>query len=283
LIDLRTEAALAAALLVSGCAGDGALRREVESLRAEVAAARQESRELARTVEGLSSRMEAVTARLTRGQGDARPAEPRALELRQSDVRAAEPRAAAPQATVVPGGLAVVRVEPPGSGRAPPVATAVPIVEPDPGRLQALTRRSGRELAAEAEAELRAARKATGFVRAHALEDFVSRYPHHPQAAAALLEAGEAYADAGRPDAACSLSRRAASEYPAGDAASEALWRVAACESRAGAAEGERKTLLRLTSEFPATPAARRAGERLATISGRAGVSPADGPARSSP
>jgi TolA-binding protein len=278
LIDLRTEAALAAALLVSGCAGDGALRHEVESLRAEVAAARQESRELARTVEGLSSRMEAVTARLTRGQGDARPAEPRALELRQSDVRAA-----APQATVVPGGLAVVRVEPPGAGRAPPVAIAVPIVEPDPGRLQALARRSGRELAAEAEAELRAARKATGFVRAHALEDFVSRYPHHPQAAAALLEAGEAYAEAGRPDAACSLSRRAASEYPAGDAASEALWRVAACESRAGAAEGERKTLLRLTSEFPATPAARRAGERLAAISGRTGVSPADGPARSSP
>ena len=282
MIDLRTEAALAAALLVSGCAGDGALRHEVESLRAEVAAARQESRELARTVEGLSSRMEAVTARLTRGLGDARPAEPRAVELRQADVRAAEPRPA-PQATEVPGGLAVVRVEPPGQGRAPPVATAVPIVEPDPGRLQSLARRSGRELAADAEAELRAARKATGFVRAHALEDFVSRYPHHPQAAAALLEAGEAYADAGRPDAACSLCRRAASEYPAGDAASEALWRVAACESRAGAAERERKTLLRLTSEYPATPAARRAGERLAAISGRAGVSPADGPARSSP
>ena len=269
MIDLRTEAALVAALLVSGCAGDAVLRRDVESLRAEVAAARQESRELARTVEGLTARMEAVTARLTRAA-----AEPHAAEVRP---------APAPAAPVVPGGLAVIRMEPPGTSRVPALSTAVPIVEPDASRLQSLARKSGRELAADAEAELRVARKAGGLVRAHALEDFVTRYPHHPQADGALLEAGAAYADAGRPDASCSLYRRAAAEYPAAEATSEALWRIADCESRAGAAEGERKALLRLTSEFPATPAARRAGERLAAISGRAGVSPADGPARSSP
>jgi TolA-binding protein len=268
LTPFRPEAALAAALLVAGCSGaEASLRPELDALRGELAVARQENQELQRKVEGLSTRMDLVAARL------ARPAEPRP-----------EPRAAeGPAAPVVPGGLAVVRMEPPGR-RAPPVPTAVAIVEPDGGRIEALARRSGRELAAEAEAELKAARRRDGLARAHGLEDFVARYPRHPQADNALVEAAGAYLEAGRADAACTVSRRAVEEYPVGDAMSDALWRVAACESQRGGPDAEKKVLSRLVTEFPSTPAARRAGERLAVISGRTGgESPADGPARSGP
>lgn len=277
----RPEAALVAALLVAGCAGAGAdLRRDVEALRGELAVARQENAELQRQVEALSARLDLVTSRL------ARAAEPRAAEP-------VAPAAPAP-ATVVPGGLTVVRMEPPAPARptpappqvrrAPPVPVAVPIVEPDGARLEALARRSGRELAAEAEAELKGARRRDGLARAHGLEDFVARYSHHPQADNALVEASGAYAEAGKPDAACAVARRAVEEYPAGDAMSDALWRLAGCESQRGGADAEKKVLTRLVTEFPSTPAARRAGERLAAISGRTGGdSPADGPARSGP
>ncbi len=267
---LRPEAALAAALLVAGCAGAEAdLRRDVEQLRAELAVARQENGELRGQLEALSARLELVAARVTR------PAEAAV---------APEPAAArAAGAGLVPEGLAVVKVGPPGR-RAPPVPVAVAIKDPDAARLEALARRGGRELSAEAEAELRAARKKGGVDRAHALEDFVARYPRHPRADDALVEAAGAYADGGNPEAACTVARRAAEEYPAGDALSDALWRLAGCESQRGNPEAERRVLARLVNEFPSTQAARRAGERLAAISGRTGVdSPADGPARSGP
>jgi TolA-binding protein len=272
LTPFRPEAALAAALLVAGCSGaEASLRREVDALRAELATSRQENQELQRRVEALSSRVDLVASRLSQ------PAAPRP-EPRPAEPRPAEPAAA----TVVPGGLAVVRVEPPR--RAPPVPTAVPIVEPDGSRLEALARHSGRELAAEAEAELKAARRRDGLAKAHALEDFVGRYPRHPQADNALVEAALAYLDAGRPDAACGVSRRAVEEYPAGDALSDALWRLAGCESRRAGPDAEKKILTRLVTEFPSTPAARRAGERLAAISGQnGGEPPSDVPARSGP
>jgi TolA-binding protein len=286
---LRPEAALVAALLAAGCAGAGAGARpapaEVDVLRAEVAALRAENQALSRAVEGLSARVDAVSARLLRAQ-----AEP----------RAAEPRPAAPAAApLVPEGLAVVRVEPPAAPaaqarapsrepgrtrRPPPVATAVPIVEPDAAALSGLARRSGRELSAEAGAELAAARRKGGVARAHALEDFTTRYPHHPQADDALLEASGAYEESGLPDAACTLARRVADEYPVGDALPGALWRQAGCEARAGAADAERRLLSRLVTEFPTSAAARRAGERLTVLTGRAAVtSPAADPARSGP
>jgi outer membrane murein-binding lipoprotein Lpp len=290
---LRTEAALAAALLAAGCAAAGGGPRlgpaaEAEALHAEVAALRAENQQLARSVEALAARMDAVTARLTRSPAEPRPNEPRPAE-------------ALPASPLVPEGLAVIRVEPgraeaprgpareparegPRTRRAPPVSTAVPIGEPDPATLSSLARPSGRELSVEADAELRAARKKGGVARAHALEDFATRYPRHPLADDALLEASGAYAEASLPDAACSLARRIADEYPAGDALAEALWRQAECESRAGASEAERRLLHRLVTEFPSSAAARRAGERLEVITGRAAVaSPAADPARSGP
>jgi TolA-binding protein len=264
--------AAAALLLLSGCAGGGdAARKDLDAQRAEVHALRKENEELSRKVDALSGRVDVISARL------ARPA-PRE-------------ESAAP---IVPPDLAVVRVEPPagaergGDGPAgaartpPPVPTSVAIEEPEPSRLEALSRRSGRELGQEADHELHRARKKSGAARAHALEDFAARYPRHPSADNALVEAAAAYAEAGKAEAACDLARRCVRDYPAGDAMSDAIERLAWCESRRGATEAERKLLERLVSEFPRTPAAERAGLRLATISGRSGDTPA-GPARSGP
>ena len=273
---LRTEAALVAALLVASCAAAGGGARpeqaEVEALRTEVAALRAENRQLSSEVERLTAKVDEVQARLAYA------------------TVAPPPAAVAPGAApLVPEGLAVVRVAPARPDatvrRAPPVATVVPITEPDAGTLSALARSGGRDLSAEAAAELRAARaRKDGVARAHALEAFTARYPHHPLADDALLEAAEAYAGAGRADAGCTLARRIADEYPAGDVAPDALWRLAGCASLAGTPEAERRLLTRLVTEFPTSAAARRAGERLAVITGRAAVaSPAADPARSGP
>ncbi len=275
---MRARQALAAPLLLVlvGCAGGGeAARRDVDALRAEVRQLRRENEDLSRKVDALGGRVDAASTRLGRGAG-----------------AQGAPRDEPEKAPVIPPDLAVVRVEPkPAPDRhdagqrpraAPPVPTAVPIADPDPDRLEALARRGGREIAADADAELRRARARSSADRAHALEEFALRYPRHPSADNALVEASGAYADAGRGDAACELARRASTEYPAGDALSDALERLAWCESRRGARDAERRLLERLVADFPRTPAAERAGTRLATISGRTGDTP-DGPARSGP
>lgn len=255
--------ASAALLFLCGCAGGGdAARRDADAVRAEVRALRHDSEELSRKVEALAGRVDVLSTRLARGPDREEPATP----------------------PLVPPDLAVVRVEPPARGARtpPPVPTNVAIAEPEPERLDALSRRTGRDLGQDAEDELRRARKKAGPSRAHALEDFAGRYPRHPSADNALVEAAAAYAEAGRADAACDLARRASDDYPAGDGMSDAIERLAWCESRRGAVDAERRLLERLVSEFPRTPAAERAGTRLATISGRNGDTPG-GPARSGP
>jgi TolA-binding protein len=273
LTTIRQTAAFAAALLLSGCAGaDAVARRDVEGLRAEVQALRQENVQLMRSLDQLATRVDALAIR-----GAKAGAEP---------LRAPAPIAAALEleASMVPGGLAVVKVEPPRTSRAPPVPTTTPLLEPDAVRLEAIARKGGKDLAGEADGELKAARRREPLARAHALEDFVARYPRHPQAGAALLEAAAAYTEAGKPDAGCTLDRRLLDEYPASEQVSDALVQLAGCEGRKGAAEDERRLLTRVVNEFPSTTAARRARERLVSVPGRTGadVAPAV-PARSGP
>jgi TolA-binding protein len=270
-------AAIAAALLLSGCAAaDAASRQDLDVLRGDVHALREENLQLRRSLDQLATRVDALALRAApRPAGEARAAAPPGP---------GQGAGAGPDLPVVPGGLAVVKVEPPRGSRAPPVPTTTPVVEPDAARLEAISRSGSRNLAADADAELKAARRREPLARAHGLEDFVARYPRHPQAAAALLEAGAAYAEAGKGDAACTLDRRVIDEYPASDQAGEALLLLAACEGRKGSPEGERLLLSRLVNDYPSSPAARRARERLATIPGRPGADPSpDGPARSGP
>jgi TolA-binding protein len=263
----RKVPAVLALALAAGCASDQPARKEIEALRAEVRALRTENEALARRVEALAAGVEALSAR-----GRAASAAP----------ERSPPSPSASAAPVIPPDLAVVKVAPPAQAprrRAPPVPTAIPIDDPDPERVAALGRRDGRSLAAEADAELRAAREAGGVDRAHALEDFAARYPRHPSSDNALVEASSAYAEAGREEAACSLARRAADGYPAGDAMSDALERLAWCESRRGATALERHLLERLVSEYPRSAAARRAGSRLAALAGDGAPAPHPAPA----
>ena len=265
----RAPEACAALLLLAGCAGAGdAARRDTEALRAEVRELRQQNDELSRRVEALSGRVEALSARSARAPAPA------------------PPREEGERPPLIPPDLAVVRVAPrPAASRArtpPTVPTAVPISAPDAARLDALSG-GARDVSADADAELRHARTRPAEDRARALEAFAARYPRHPSADNALVEAAAAEEESGRADAACALARRVSAEYPAGDALPDALERLARCESRRGARDAERELLERLVAEFPRTPAAERAGLRLATISGRAGAEAPDRPARSSP
>jgi TolA-binding protein len=204
-------AAPCAVIALASCAGGGdPLRRDVENLRAELSSVRQQNEELARRVDRLGSRLDSA-AKLPRAAGPV-----------------SAPAEAAP---LVPADLAVVRVAPPRAGRAPPpVPTAVPIGDPDPAQLDALAQGAGHGIAAEAEGELAAARRKTGVDRAHALESFVARYPRHPSADNALVEAARDYAAAGRAEASCELARRVPVDYPAGDAVSAAQELAARCE-----------------------------------------------------
>jgi len=201
-------------MVLSACAGGGdAVRRDVAALHDEIATLRQQNEGLGRRLDAMGARLDGVSERTAR---PAPPPPPAAQE---------EPR------PLVPPDLAVVRVAPPRTPRAaPPIAIAVPITEPDPERLDALGDRPGRELATEAEAELASARRRSGVDRARALESFVARYPRHPSADNALVEAARDYADSGRAAVGCELARRVPEDYPAGDAVAGALEFAARCE-----------------------------------------------------
>lgn len=279
---LHASLALALALASgpsAGCASGAASRQDVDALRAEVRSLRAENEALSRRVDTLGAAVEALAAR-------SRSAETPSPKVSSSSP-AAPGGSAAAETLAVPPDLAVVKVVPPaaaaGKRKAPPVSTAIPIAEPDTERLSALGHKGERNLAAAAESELRAARAEDGMDRAHALEDFATRYPRHPSADNALVEAASAYADAGRDEAACGLARRAVDGYPAGDAMSDALERLAWCESRRGATDLERRLLERLVSEYPRTAAARRAGPRLVVLGGGSSPEPAPATGRSTP
>jgi TolA-binding protein len=275
------SAALAAALLLSGCAAAEAVsRQDLEVLRGDVQALRQENHQLQKSLDQLATRVDALALRSARPAAETRAVAPSG----PASGPAPGPAAAGADLLVVPGGLAVVKMEPPRASRSPPVPTSTAVVEPDAARLEAIARKSGRDLAVDADSELKAARRREPLARAHALEDFVARYPRHPQAPGALLEAGAAYTEAGKADAACTLDRRVIDEYPASDQAGESLLLLAGCEGRKGSPEGERRLLSRVVNDYPGSPAASRARDRLATIQGRPGADPSPGdPARSGP
>ena len=243
-------------------------------------------------MEKLSTQVDLLTARATRG---ADPARPQGGPPARGGDSAAFDAASEPTVGEVPPSLTIVKVSPPdpaprGAGRAParprvapPVPTSVAIQEPDLSALDGAGRPGRKPIAAEADGDLRAARALAGVTRAHALEDFATAYPQHPSADNALVEASAAYAAAGNDGAACALARRALDEYPAGDAQSDALETLAGCALRRGDPGAAQKLLDRLRADFPGTPAARRAGARLSSNPGSDGAPSRELPARSGP
>jgi TolA-binding protein len=259
-----------------GCGAESKdLRRDLEAMRNEMQTMRQENGELARRVDALSARLDAQVARAKRGSaesaGSIAPAGAGPATVGKS--AAASPAPAAEPS--VPPNLAVIKIGPPRKGTlegtrprraAPPVPTTVPIREPDGGVLATLGS-PRRDLAAEAQADLDAAHGQPGLAAARALEAFAGRYPHHPSADNALLEAAQLRADADDLDTACDLYERCVREYPAGDAMPDALERLAGCYARKGQKERARPLLERVMKDYPQTPAAKRAAQRLAETS----------------
>lgn len=252
---MRVKTAVAAAALGAlGCAaGAPAWQKDLEAMRAEMRTMQRENAETARRLEALTVRLDALAA--------ARKSAPPPA-----------PAAAAAPAPLVPPDLAVVKVDPPASREprrarrpAPPLPTAVPIVEPDPAAMAGLSAPRG-DLAAEAQASLEAARRLDGLAGARALEEFAARYPRHPSADNALVDAALGRDDAGDPETACALATRVTQEYPAGDALPEALGLLVECRARQGDAARVRALVERLVKDFPDTPAAKRAQARLAAL-----------------
>ncbi len=246
-------AVAAAALGALGCAaGAPAWQKDVEDLRAEMRTLQRENAEMAKRLEALTVRLDALAI--------ARKAPP------------APAAAAVTNAPLVPPDLAVVRMEPPARREprrarkaAPALPTAVAIGEPDSAALAALSAQRG-DLAAEAQSALEAAHRLEGLAGARALEEFAGRYPRHPSADNALVDAAKARDAAGDPETACELARRVAQEYPAGDALPDALGLLVECRASRGDAAGARALAERLVKDFPDTPAAQRAQSRLAAL-----------------
>lgn len=262
-----TLAAAYAALWALGCAAaDPAWRKDVDDLRAEMRTLHRENAETSRRLDEMAMRLDALAA-TSRAPSPAPPAQ------------AAADRAA----PMIPPNLAVVKVGRPSPRpesrrprQAPPLPTAVPIQEPDPREMAALGAPRG-DIAAEAQAALDAARRLDGLASARALEEFAARYPRHPSADNALVEAARARDAAGDPETACALAARVVDEYPAGDALPDALARMAECRARQGDTARARALYQRIVKDFPDTPAARRARQRLAT------PTKADAPAPAAP
>ncbi len=261
---MREASSIVAGLWVLGVLGCGAedrgLRRDLEAMRAEMQTMQRENGELSKRVEALGARLDSFALR------SAQPVKGKPSATSSPDANA-----------LVPPNLTVVKVEPPRKGTRegarhprrppPPVPTAVPISEPDRDVLATLAP-PGQDLSALAQADLDAAHALSGLAAARALEAFTSRYPHHPYADNAVVEAARLRADAGEPDAACALYERCIDEYPAGDALPEALEQLGECHARRGQIERARRLLERVVNDYPQTSAAKRAAERLAEATG---------------
>ena len=236
----------------------------------------RENAEVTRRVDALGSRVDLLAARPARPAPDPAPA--------PQPAAAAPPAPAALPDVLVPAGLRVVRLEPAAPaakasrsqaraaspaarGGPPPLPTATAIREPDPATASALGS-GGKDLAAEAQAALDAAKAQTGLSRARALEQFTARYPGHRGAQEALVAAARTRNEAGDPDGACEDYARAVKEYPAGSAMPDALAGMAGCEARAGRPAEAKRLEERLAQDYPDSPAAKRARQRAPSAQG---------------
>jgi TolA-binding protein len=254
-----SSAACTAALFVLGCAAgcaaeDKSMRAEVQGLRAEVRELARQNAATQRRLEDLQNKVDIIAARKA-ARLPAAKAEPAAVtEAASADV---------PKLDVVKMGPSTA---PGAKRRPPPVPTQVPIVEPDPATLGALDQGASPDIAGDAEKELSEARRLEGAASARALEKFAHRYPRHPAADNALVDAARLFSRAGDADAACALLERAVREYPAADAMPDALEELGNCESQRGHKDKAEKLWQRVATDYPKTPAARRAGEKLSAL-----------------
>jgi tol-pal system protein YbgF len=180
-----------------------------------------------------------------------------------------------PGPSVVPKDLATVRLVP--QEKAPPLATAVKLREPD---AEAMARMMGDgvsssgspEMITSEEAEFQAALMAisTGDVEggAAALTAFADAYPKHERASAALYNAGLGLQNYGDLKDAVLRFERVADDYPIAPEAPDAMIRMAECQARLKNLTRARDLYARVIGRYPGSAAARSAEVGLKSLGG---------------
>jgi tol-pal system protein YbgF len=245
--------------VLSACATNAASRSELAQLQAELRATRAESARLAQ-------RLERLELRDTVGRARASAQAPAGEEA----------------ASALPGAppeLAVVKLKP-KLQPAPPLPTAVPVVEPAAEQMELLI--------SEAEAAAPAARAAdardpdileveyqqavsalrTGNVEGgvERLERFADENPRHTHADNALYFRGLGLLGLQDYAAASKAFELLLKRYPAGDAVQDGMLRLAECHVRLKKRDEARELYTRLLTQYPGTAAASQAEQRLASL-----------------
>jgi tol-pal system protein YbgF len=264
---LRRLLATAPLCALTACATTGttASQAEVTELKAQVRALRD-----------TQSRLEKRLERLELHQS-----------VRQSSTAPAQAASAAAKTPEVPD-LTVVKLKP-RVEPAPPLPTAVPIVEPSSEDMEAFVAvsdgdsggRASRQTADEeptaqaepgvldAEFEQAVAALRTGNVEGgvQRLQRFAEENPRHPRADNALYFSGLGLMGQKDHKAAIRSFEQLIEQYPAGDAVLDGMLRLAECRVRLDQREDARALYTRILTQFPGTAAATQAEQRLASLS----------------
>lgn len=252
--------------LTLACAQDSAaLKAEIGDLRAQLKTVREQNARLEKRLERLEAEQLVRSAR-------ARPPDRPGAASAPADL------------TQVPS-LTVVKLKPKGES-APPINTAVPVVEPPPELVEALAASRGRSggqgdddggedpkdevdpevSGQEFEVGLSALRTGNVAGGVEKLRKFSRDYPRHGKADNALYFAGVGLIGLSELEAAAQAFEGVLREYPAGDAVVDAMLKLAECRVRQSRKDEARKLYGEVIARYPGTTAATSAEQKLAQL-----------------
>ena len=264
----------------TACATTAASQAEVVKLEAEVRTLRASQATLVERLERLENRDAVSRARNVAAPASA--STPAALIPKSDEDTGNEALGLAPAE------LAVVRLKP-KKEPAPRIATAVPVVEPDPDQMEmfispaegasgggsttsqarsdALPDKDPAILEAEYEHAVSLLRTGNTEGGVDQLTRFAEANPRHPRADNALYFTGLGQMGLQDPASAAKTFERLIKTYPAGDAILDGMLRLAECRVRLNQAVDARALYTRVVTQFPGTAAATQAEQRLAALS----------------
>jgi tol-pal system protein YbgF len=183
----------------------------------------------------------------------------------------AEAAPPAPTPTLEVPSLHVVKLKP-KSIPAPPLETAIPVVEPSPTTLSAIAEDNAVEekdlslLEADFQKALSALRTGSVEGGAKTLLEFAHENPKNPRADDALYFSAYGQMGLGKYAEAASLLEELLHKYPAGDVVADALLKLAECQLKLQKPLQARALLSQVLSQYPGTAAAGQAEHRLAAL-----------------
>ena len=263
---------LALCALALGCASSSAKKAEVESVREELRALRQQNARLEQRVQDLEDgQAVALAARSGGGKSQKPRAKPEGPEEQPWE------------GDQVPS-LTVVKLKPKANEPVPELPVETEIREPSDTHLSAMLDRAapatepedegsgeGPALPPEALEGLYArgldALK-TGNVTGGVLmlQDFAEQYPRHPSSDNALYFSGVGLAALGDHEGAANMYERVLSDYPAVDARMDAMLKLAEARTRLDQKDRAKALYEKLIQTWPGTAAATQAQQRLAQL-----------------